>query len=82
MIHPTRQLSSTSPWSNLGIPGTIVGAVVHNPWSTEAHEWDVCCAAPCPIVSAVMSVQKHLYWDLHFIGLSADLLSGADFALY
>ncbi|GBM49506.1 hypothetical protein AVEN_85956-1 [Araneus ventricosus] len=52
-----------------------------NAWSTEAHEWDVCCTVPYPTISAEMCVPKRLRLDLHCIGLSDEPLSGADFAL-
>ncbi|GBM28806.1 hypothetical protein AVEN_130513-1 [Araneus ventricosus] len=76
-----RQLSSTHPWSSLDVPGPTVGVVDDGAWPIEAHEWDVCCTVPYPTVSAELSVPKHLRLDLHCIGLSAEPLSGADFAL-
>ncbi|GBN35168.1 hypothetical protein AVEN_143803-1 [Araneus ventricosus] len=76
-----RQLSSTHPWSSLDVRGPTVGVVDDDAWSTEAHEWNVCCTVPYPTVSAELCVPKHLSLDLHCIGLSAEPLSGADFAL-
>ncbi|GBM08892.1 hypothetical protein AVEN_57440-1 [Araneus ventricosus] len=80
-MYPTRQLSSTHPWSSLDFPGPTLGVVDDDAWSTEAHEWDVCCTASYPTVSAELCASKHLRFDLHCIGLSAEPLSGADFAL-
>ncbi|GBM40178.1 hypothetical protein AVEN_132348-1 [Araneus ventricosus] len=76
-----RQLSSTHPWSSLDVAGPTVGVVDDDAWSTESHEWDVCCKVPYPTVSAELYVPKHLLLDLHCIGLSAEPLSGANFAL-
>ncbi|GBN58685.1 hypothetical protein AVEN_243464-1 [Araneus ventricosus] len=63
------------------VPGPTVGVVDDDAWSTEAYEWDVCCTVPYPTVSAELCVPKHLRLDLHCIGLSAEPLSGTDFAL-
>ncbi|GBO10527.1 hypothetical protein AVEN_220602-1 [Araneus ventricosus] len=76
-----RQLSSTLPCSSFDVPGLTAGAVDDDAWSTEAHEWVVCCTVPYPTVSAELCVPKHLRLDLHCIGLSAEPLSGADFNL-
>lgn len=56
------------------------GVVNNDDWSTEAHEWDVCCGIPYPTVSAELFSSKQFYLNLHYIGLSAEPLSGADFA--
>ncbi|GBM79128.1 hypothetical protein AVEN_256243-1 [Araneus ventricosus] len=78
-IHPTWQLSSTHPsWSSLDVPGLTVGVVDDDTWSSEAHEWDICCKAPYPTVSAELCVPN---LDLHCIGLSTEPVSGADFTL-
>ncbi|GBO39942.1 hypothetical protein AVEN_220561-1 [Araneus ventricosus] len=69
---------SSHPWSSLDVPGPTVG-IYDDSWSTEAHEWDVCCTVPYPTVSTEMCVPKHLRLDLHCIGQSAEPLSGADF---
>ncbi|GBO06493.1 hypothetical protein AVEN_211537-1 [Araneus ventricosus] len=58
-----------------------VGLIDDDTWSTEAHEWDVCCTVLYPTVSAELCIPKHLRLDLHCIGLSAERLSGANFAL-
>ncbi|GBN22349.1 hypothetical protein AVEN_145727-1 [Araneus ventricosus] len=58
-----------------------VGVVDDDVWSTDAHKSDVCCTVPYPTVSAELCVPKHLRLDLHCIGLAAEPLSGADFAL-
>ncbi|GBM99998.1 hypothetical protein AVEN_203358-1 [Araneus ventricosus] len=80
-IHPTRQLSSTHPWSSLDVPGPTVGVADDVAWSTKAHEWDVFSTVPYPTVSAELCVPKHLRLDLHCIVLSAEPLSDADFVL-
>ncbi|GBN05252.1 hypothetical protein AVEN_116383-1 [Araneus ventricosus] len=69
------------PWSSLDVPGPTVGVVDDDAWSTEAHKWDICCTVPYPTVSTELCVPKHLRLDLHCIGLSAEPLSGANFAL-
>ncbi|GBM46028.1 hypothetical protein AVEN_124903-1 [Araneus ventricosus] len=58
-----------------------LGVVDDDAWSAQAHEWDVYCTVPYPTVSAELCVPKQLRLDLHCIGLSAEPLSGADFAL-
>ncbi|GBM76416.1 hypothetical protein AVEN_244787-1 [Araneus ventricosus] len=75
-----RQLSSTHPWSSLDVPRPTVGVVDDDSWSTELQEWDVCCTVSYPTVSAELCIPKHLRLDVHCIGLSAEALSGADFA--
>ncbi|GFX82153.1 hypothetical protein TNCV_4398121 [Trichonephila clavipes] len=37
------------------------GAFGDDAWSTEAHDWDVICAAPYLIVSSKLYVLKHLH---------------------
>ncbi|GFT55875.1 hypothetical protein TNCV_1053331 [Trichonephila clavipes] len=56
---------------------TTVGVFDDNAWSTEAREWDVCCAAPNPTMSTEMCVAKRCTWT----SIAADPLSGTDFAL-
>ncbi|GBN93427.1 hypothetical protein AVEN_126623-1 [Araneus ventricosus] len=77
----TGKLSSTHPWSSLDVPGATVGVVDDDTWSIEAHEWDVCCTVAYPTVSDELCAPKHLRLVLHYIGLSAEPLSGADFTL-
>ncbi|GBN01555.1 hypothetical protein AVEN_171297-1 [Araneus ventricosus] len=54
--------SSAHPWSNLDVSEPTVCVVDDDAWSTEAHEWDVCCTVPYPTVSAELCVSKHLRW--------------------
>ncbi|GBM69312.1 hypothetical protein AVEN_112654-1 [Araneus ventricosus] len=79
-IRPGNSLSP-HPWSSLDVPGPTVGVADDDAWSTEAQEWDVCFTVPYPTLSAELCVPKHLHLDLHCIRLSAEPLSGADFAL-
>ncbi|GBN62695.1 hypothetical protein AVEN_179733-1 [Araneus ventricosus] len=72
---------NTHPWYSLDVPGPTVGIVDDDAWSTEAREWEVCCIVSYPTVSSELCAPKHLRLDLHYIGLSAEPLSGADFAL-
>ncbi|GBM70736.1 hypothetical protein AVEN_17437-1 [Araneus ventricosus] len=65
----------------IGVPGPTEGVVDDDAWSTEEHEWDVCCTVSYPTVSSELCVSKHLSLDLHCIGLSTEPLSGADFTL-
>ncbi|KFM63376.1 Acylamino-acid-releasing enzyme, partial [Stegodyphus mimosarum] len=76
---PVQQMSSTYPWSSLDVPGSTVGVVDNDAWSTEAHKLDICWTVPYLTVSAELCVLKHLHLDC--MGLSAEQLSGVDFAI-
>ncbi|GFX58763.1 uncharacterized protein TNCV_804671 [Trichonephila clavipes] len=80
MIHLTRQLSLTNPWTSRNVPGPSAGAVGDDSWSAKAPEWDVCCVAPYPTVSAEQCAPILFYLTLHCIGLSAEPLSDSGFA--
>ncbi|GFS97853.1 uncharacterized protein TNCV_2018101 [Trichonephila clavipes] len=56
---------------------STLGVVGNDAWSTEVHEWDVCCKIPYPTVFAELYVPIHL----HCTGLPAELQSGANFTL-
>lgn len=81
VIYPSRQLYSTYPWSSIDVIGSTIGVFDNEAWSTDSHEWDVCCAVPYRTVSPALRLPKHLHFDLQCIGLSAEQLSEADFAV-
>ncbi|GBN26624.1 hypothetical protein AVEN_273647-1 [Araneus ventricosus] len=62
------QLSSTHPWSSLDVTGPTVGVVDKDAWSTEAHEWDVCCTVPYPIVSLNCVLRNTCAWTCIVLG--------------
>ena len=62
---------------SLDITGPTVG-IVDDVCLTEVHEWDVCYAVPYPTLSVELCVMKPLNQDLHYFGLSAKPLSGAN----
>ncbi|GFW11378.1 uncharacterized protein TNCV_3808981 [Trichonephila clavipes] len=48
MIHPTRQLSSTYPWSKFDVPGSIVGVVLAITLGKQRH------------VNGTLAAQSHI----------------------
>lgn len=64
-----------------GVLGPSTGIVDDDFLSTEAYEWDICCAVSYPTVSDVLWVPKQFSLDLYCIGLSSEPMSVIDFAL-
>ncbi|GFT50540.1 uncharacterized protein TNCV_551451 [Trichonephila clavipes] len=74
------QLSPTDPWTCCDVLRPNAGLVGDDAWSAKAHEWDVCCVAPYPTVSAEQCAPILFYLVLHCIELSTEPLSGSSFA--
>lgn len=81
VIHPTWQLAPTDLWSTYNVSRLNVCIFRGDTWSVVAHELDISCIISHPIVSAKLYAWKQFYLGLHCIELSAELLSGVDFAL-
>ncbi|GFT99194.1 hypothetical protein TNCV_1353631 [Trichonephila clavipes] len=70
MIHLTRQLSPTHPWTSRDVSGPSASTVGDDARSAEAHGWDVCCVAPYPTMPAEQCAPILFNLALHCIGLS------------
>ena len=68
----TRIFSTIFLGSNLDVSWHIVGIVDDDAWLIEAYKWAVCSTVPYSTVLIELWAQKHLYQDLHCIGLLAE----------